>query len=62
MGAEGAASEMGASDSEITAGQNTGEESSRSSSNQASGEPTSPETVIQAADETDPHLLLSLPP
>ncbi len=54
IGTESAASEMDASASEITEGQTSGEESSRSASNPASGEPASPETVIQAADETAP--------
>ena len=54
IGNESAASEMDASLSEITEGQTSGEESSRSASNPASGEPASPETVIQATDETAP--------
>ncbi len=54
IGAESAASEMDAPASAILEGQNTGEERNGSASNPASGEPTSPETVIQAADETAP--------
>jgi membrane-bound lytic murein transglycosylase D len=53
VGAEGSASEMDTSASEITEDQGIGEES-RSASNAASGEPTSPGTVNKAADETTP--------
>ncbi len=61
IGAESAASQMDASASQtdvsvsgITWDQSTGEERSGSASNPTSGEPTSLETGIQAADETAP--------